>query len=139
MSARVADTGSPLVLRAIINGYWLTMMLRPFVSDEVGRPRVLITARMGHSPVAEGQATRDAKATDKGPLASLTPREFDVLRLVAMGLSTADVARHLFRSIKTIEGHRVSLGNKLGVGNRVELARIALRRGIVTPDQAMPA
>ncbi len=133
---RVTDGGEVILLRSVLRGYWLSLTLRPFTADDRGRPRVLVTGRLGHTAEApNGTAWRESKAVDRGTLATLTPREFDVLRLVALGLSTADVAKELYRSVKTVEGHRVSLGNKLGVSNRVELARIALRRGIVTPEQ----
>jgi DNA-binding NarL/FixJ family response regulator len=72
-----------------------------------------------------------AKHDDLGVLGALTTREMEILRLIGKGLSTADIAKQLHRSVKTIEWHRVSLGTKLGVTNRVELARIAIRAGVV--------
>ena len=72
-----------------------------------------------------------AKNNDLGALASLTPRELEILYLIGQGLATADIAKQLHRSEKTVEWHRVSLGNKLGVSNRVELARIAIRCGLL--------
>jgi DNA-binding NarL/FixJ family response regulator len=74
---------------------------------------------------------------DMGPLASLTSRELDIIRLIGAGLSTAEIAKRLHRSVKTIEWHRVSLGNKLGVANRVELARIAIGAGLVSLDDTV--
>jgi DNA-binding NarL/FixJ family response regulator len=53
-------------------------------------------------------------------------------------MSTIDIAKHLGRSVKTIEWHRVSLGEKLGVVNRVELARIAIAAGMVSLDEKAP-
>lgn len=72
----------------------------------------------------------EAKFQDRGPLSTLTEREWDVLTLIGMGLSTQNIADKLHRSVKTIEWHRVSLGNKLGISNRVELARVAIRAGV---------
>jgi len=74
---------------------------------------------------AEGIVAAAREAVD-----GLTARERDVLRLIGYGLSTADIAKVLHRSVKTIEWHRVALGNKLGVTNRVELARIAIAAGV---------
>ena len=71
-----------------------------------------------------------ATADDLGALGSLTEREMEVMALIGQGLSTNDIAKHLHRSEKTVEWHRASLGHKLGVTNRVELARIALRAGL---------
>jgi DNA-binding NarL/FixJ family response regulator len=47
-------------------------------------------------------------------------------------MTTAAIAKKLFRSRKTIEAHRLSMGAKLGVRNRVELARIALEAGLLS-------
>lgn len=67
---------------------------------------------------------------DLGQLESLTDREFEVLSLIGEGLPTSEIAHRLHRSEKTVEWHRASLGHKLGVTNRVELARLALGAGI---------
>lgn len=75
-----------------------------------------------------------ARVNDSGKLGNLTLREMEILKLIGMGLSTADIAKKLHRSVKTIEWHRVSLGEKLGVTNRVELARIAIGAGLVGVD-----
>ncbi|HEX2838997.1 MAG TPA: LuxR C-terminal-related transcriptional regulator [Phycisphaerales bacterium] len=69
--------------------------------------------------------------TTKEQLTHLTTREREVLRLIGMGLSTSQIATRLSRSMKTVEWHRVSLGSKLKVKNRVELARIAIAAGLV--------
>ena len=63
-------------------------------------------------------------------LERLTPRELEVLDLIARGMSTADIANRLQRSQKTIKTHRLALGRKLGISNRVELARIAIETGL---------
>lgn len=65
----------------------------------------------------------------------LTPRELEVLALIAEGKSLAEIAQILNRSHKTIESHRLALGRKLQASNRVALARIAIAAGLVTvPD-----
>jgi len=60
----------------------------------------------------------------------LTKREREVLGLIGQGLSLAEIADKLYRSQKTIQTHRLSLGRKLGASNRVELARIAIKAGL---------
>lgn len=67
-------------------------------------------------------------------LDSLTPREREILSLIAEGESLPEIAQKLHRSLKTIESHRLSLGRKLGASNRVELARIAIAAGLVSID-----
>ena len=63
-------------------------------------------------------------------LDALTPREREVLTLVAQGLSLPEIAEKLHRSLKTIETHRLSVGRKLKASNRVELTRIAIAGGL---------
>jgi DNA-binding NarL/FixJ family response regulator len=79
-----------------------------------------------------------AKSDDLGVLGSLTEREMEVMSLIGEGLSTSDIAKRLHRSEKTVEWHRASLGHKLGVTNRVELARIALRAGLCSLPDGTP-
>jgi len=61
---------------------------------------------------------------------TLTKREREVLALVGEGHSLPTIAARLYRSLKTIESHRLSLGRKLRASNRVELARIAIQMGL---------
>lgn len=65
-------------------------------------------------------------------LQNLTPREIEILTLIAEGRSLMQIAQSLHRSLKTIESHRLSLGKKLNAGNRVELAKIAIAHGLVS-------
>ena len=59
----------------------------------------------------------------------LSPREVEVVRLVAWGYSNKDIAARLHVSSKTVEGYKTRLFEKLGLGSRVELVRYALKRG----------
>lgn len=63
---------------------------------------------------------------------SLTPREREILIKIAEGDSLPEIAQKLHRSLKTIESHRLSIGRKLKASNRVELAKIAIRAGLVS-------
>ncbi|MBL8990683.1 MAG: PAS domain-containing protein [Phycisphaerae bacterium] len=65
------------------------------------------------------------------PLAQLSDAERGVLRLIAQGYTTAQIARTIHRTVKTVEWHRAALGRKLGVKTRVELARLAIKYGLV--------
>lgn len=66
-------------------------------------------------------------------LSSLTPRELEVLKLICEGLSIKEIASQLYRSPKTIEGHRGNLAKKLGLNDRVKIVRWAIREGVVEP------
>ncbi len=66
------------------------------------------------------------------PYEQLTDRERDVLKLVAEGYTTREIADMLVVSPKTVEGHRTNLMAKLGIHSRIELVKYALRKGIIT-------
>jgi two-component system response regulator NreC len=70
-------------------------------------------------------AEPEAAATD------LSERETDVLRLIALGHTNAEIAEKLYISVRTVETHRAHIQQKLGVSSRAELVRSALSRGLV--------
>ena len=61
----------------------------------------------------------------------LTPRELEVLKLIAEAHTSKEIAELLFISIKTVERHRQNILDKLGMRDRVELTRYAIRRGLI--------
>jgi len=63
----------------------------------------------------------------------LTPRERDVVKLIAEGHTSEEIASILVISPKTVDRHRANVLEKLGMRNRVELTRYAIRRGLVEP------
>jgi len=65
----------------------------------------------------------------------LTEREVEVLRLIAQGLSNREIADRLFISIKTVQAHRSNIMEKLNLHDRVELAKYALRKGLIKIDE----
>jgi DNA-binding NarL/FixJ family response regulator len=71
----------------------------------------------------------DPTATDE----LLTPRELEIVKLVAEGYSTRDIAEALVISEKTVERHRANIFDKLDMRDRVALTRYAIRRGLVEP------
>lgn len=60
----------------------------------------------------------------------LSPREVQVLRLIAFGHTSAEIAARLHLSARTVETHRARIQRKLGLSGRAELVRYALRRGL---------
>ena len=61
----------------------------------------------------------------------LTPRELEVLKLIAEAYTSKEIAKELWISIKTVERHRQNILDKLGMRDRVELTRYAIRRGLI--------
>jgi DNA-binding NarL/FixJ family response regulator len=70
------------------------------------------------------------EATPEDPL---SPRELEVVKLIAEGFTSEEIAEQLFISKKTVDRHRANVLEKLGMRNRVELTRYAIRRGLVVP------
>jgi two-component system response regulator NreC len=68
---------------------------------------------------------------DAGPVDSLSDREREVLKLLALGHTNQEIARHLFVSVRTVEAHRAHILNKLRVSTRAELVRHAIDTGLL--------
>ncbi|MYX33196.1 MULTISPECIES: response regulator transcription factor [Streptomycetaceae] len=67
------------------------------------------------------------------PSRAITEREEEILKLVAEGHTSQEIADLLFISIKTVERHRANLLQKLGLRDRLELTRYAIRAGLIEP------
>jgi DNA-binding NarL/FixJ family response regulator len=74
-----------------------------------------------------------ARGGEPVPADTLTPRELEIVKLVAEGYTTDEIADTLVISKKTVEHHRSHILEKLGMRDRVELTRYAIRRGLVEP------
>lgn len=70
---------------------------------------------------------------EAGSLDPLTPREVEVVKLVAEGHTSDEIAEMLVISRKTVDRHRANVLEKLGMRDRVDLTRYAIRRGLITP------
>src|SRR5688572_10493080 len=74
----------------------------------------------------------NADDNDGPPPESLTPREIEVLELVAEGLPNKAIAARLGISDQTVKFHVASIAGKLGAANRTDAVRRAVRRGLIT-------
>jgi DNA-binding NarL/FixJ family response regulator len=70
---------------------------------------------------------------DATPIDPLTPRELEIVKLVAEGRTSEEIAQALVISKKTVEHHRSNILEKLGMRDRVDLTRYAIRRSLVEP------
>lgn len=88
-------------------------------------------------PAAVTTLVRDyldgARRGETIPRDPLTPRELEVVKLIAEGHTSEEIAQMLVISKKTVDRHRANMLEKLGMRNRVELTRYAIRRGLVEP------
>lgn len=96
-----------------------------YVMERINPADLAAAIRQG---VASARALEEAKAGDHGPesVAQLTPREADVLRAVANGLTNQAVAEELRVSVQTVKFHLTSIYRKLRVANRTEATRWAV-------------
>ncbi len=74
-----------------------------------------------------------AQRGERVPEQVLTPREDEVLKLIAEGYSSREIARALVISVKTVERHRANILSKLEMRDRTELTRYAIRSGLIEP------
>jgi len=70
--------------------------------------------------------------TKQDPYDQLTERERDILKLLAEGHTTQEIATMLVITPKTVEGHKTNLMAKLDIHNRIDLVKYALRKGVIT-------
>lgn len=145
---QAAASGKPALMRTIWRGeqiYTWVQPIKPEPSDsgEVAETQVLTISRKVRGdetakdlfPMVEFEKF-DTKVINLGPLDVLSTRELEVLALLGQGLSAADIASVLHRSVKTINTHRESIGKKLKIDDRVKLAVVAQRAGLRLADAA---
>ncbi|MGX6448196.1 response regulator [Patulibacter sp. S7RM1-6] len=76
-----------------------------------------------------------AAPVETGPPDDLTPREMEVLRLIALGHTNTAIGEQLFLSVRTVESHRAHIQQKLRRSSRAELVRYALDHGLLEPSK----
>jgi two-component system, NarL family, response regulator NreC len=88
-------------------------------------------AAVGGSYLNPKLGARIASEPPPGPPDDLSQREVDVLRLIALGNTNAEIAEQLFLSVRTVETHRSHIQQKLRLSTRAELVGYALERGLI--------
>jgi DNA-binding NarL/FixJ family response regulator len=123
------------VLRAGARGYVLKSdagRLLLSAVEAVAAHKPFFTSRVSELVLAGFLSGNSARVQEEQPHgAQLTPREREVLQLVAEGKTNKEVAAALHIGLKTVETHRMNLMAKLGLHSVVDLVRYAVRNGIV--------
>ncbi len=110
-------------------------LLKDCAFDELVRAvRAVVAGGVYLSPAIAGVVVKDYAGRPAGPAGALSPREREVLQLLAEGLATKEVAARLLVSPKTIETHRKQLMDKLGLRSVAELTKYAVREGLTSLD-----
>jgi DNA-binding NarL/FixJ family response regulator len=117
-------------LKAGASGYVLksqadTDLLSAIRSVERGEPFL--------SPAAQQALIKDVLERGEQGESELTPREEEIVKLVAEANTSREIAGMLHLSEKTVENHRANAMKKLGMRDRVELVRYAIRQGLIEP------
>jgi two-component system response regulator NreC len=90
-------------------------------------------AAAGQSYLNPRLGARVAAAPPPGPPDGLSEREVEVLRLIALGHTNAQIAAALYLSVRTVESHRAHIQHKLRLSDRAELVRYALDHELIKP------
>lgn len=118
-------------LKAGASGY---VLKREADQDLVGAVRAVGRGEAFLTNAAERSLIREWMTdTSTGPTVPLTPREEEIVKLIAEAHTNTRIAETLHISRKTVESHRANVLRKLGMRDRVELVRYAIRRGLVEP------
>jgi DNA-binding NarL/FixJ family response regulator len=120
-------------LKAGASGY---VLKRAADTDLVDAVRSVARGHSFISPHAEGTLLKrmlDDPDPDTDPTEKLTPREREIVKLIAEAYTNKEIAAILNLAEKTVESHRANVLAKLGMRDRVELVRYAIRRGLIEP------
>ena len=115
-------------LRAGASGY---VLKRAADQDLLDAIRAAARGEPFLTPAAQQTLIRDF--LERGEQPELTPREEEVVKLIAEAHTNREIAEILHLSEKTVESHRANVLQKLGMRDRVELVRYAIRRGLIEP------
>jgi DNA-binding NarL/FixJ family response regulator len=126
------------VLRALRAGCAGYLLKRSAVSELEVAIRAVARGETYLSPAVSKQVVDDYLGRTggvSGPLDALTPRQREILQLVAEGHTSKDIAQRLGLSFKTVEAHRAQIMERLDLHDLPALVRFAVRVGLVTPDE----
>lgn len=120
----------PAFARRALGAGAIGYVLKEAADDEL--VEAVHRAAAGESYLNPRLGARLASEPPPGPPDDLSEREVDVLRLIALGHTNAEIAGKLYLSVRTVETHRAHIQQKLNLSSRAELVGYALRRGLVT-------
>ena len=119
----------PAFARQALSGGALGYVLKEAADDEL--VEAVRQAAAGERFLNPRLGARLATEPPPGPPDDLSQREVDVLRLIALGHTNAEIAAQLYLSVRTIETHRSHIQQKLRLSTRAELVGYALERGLI--------
>ncbi len=136
LSAHTRDDFVLQALRAGASGYVLkgsTPRELELAIDSVARGEIFLSPAISKH-VIEGYLNRGDEQKSSS-IEQLTPRQREILQLIAEGKSSKEIAQLLDASVKTIESHRASLMDRLDIHDVAGLVRYAIRHGLVSSEE----
>jgi two-component system response regulator NreC len=124
----------PAFARRALGAGAIGYVLKEAADDEL--VEAVRRAACGESYLNPRLGARLAAEPPPGPPDDLSEREVDVLRLIALGHTNAEIAGKLYLSVRTVETHRAHIQQKLNLSSRAELVGYALKRGLVTSEDS---
>lgn len=107
-------------------------------TDLVAALEALAEGRAWYGAHAQRALAGVVRSEVADPLAPLTAREREVLRAIAEGLTSKEIAERLFLSVRTVDSHRASLMRKLDERSVARLTRLAIQAGLLEPREGDP-
>ena len=126
-------TEEPYILEALRAGVHGYVLKSQAVSDMIQAIRDVHRGRLYLSPAISNVVVGAYRERGELPRDPLTPREREVLQLIAEGKSTKQVAEVLGITVKTAESHRSRIMSKLEIHEKAGLVRYAIKRGLIQP------
>jgi two-component system response regulator NreC len=120
----------PAFARHALSAGAIGYVLKEAADDEL--VEAVRRAARGESYLNPRLGARLASEPASGPPDDLSEREVDVLRLIALGHTNAEIAERLYLSVRTVETHRAHIQQKLSLSSRAELVAYALKRGLIS-------
>jgi two-component system response regulator NreC len=131
----------PAYLRSALAAGAFGYLLKKAVDSEliaairaVHRGGIFVDPRLASILVQDVLAKKGTKARPARTVNILSPRELQVLGLVARGYTSAEIAKQIFVGVKTIETYRSRFAEKLGLQTRSDVIRFAVQMGLLTPE-----
>ncbi len=119
----------PAYARQALNAGALGYVLKEAAEAEL--VEAVRRAAVGDTYLNPRLGARVAAEPPPGPPDGLSEREVEVLRIIALGHTNAEIAEQLYLSVRTVETHRAHIQQKLRLGSRSELVRYALEHGLI--------
>jgi len=121
----------PAFARAVLRGGALGYVLKDAASDELMNAVLLAAGGETYLNPQLGARADAQPAEHGGRPDNLSPRETEVLKLIALGHTNTEIAASLFLSVRTVESHRAHIHQKIALSNRAELVAYARERRLL--------